>query len=59
MRGLFVLGMVWASPAWAGPEQVVDTLLQQWRVAEAAERVEPLLAALPDLPAIQAAAARV
>ena len=43
----------------AGPERQVQALLNAWQVDAAAKAVEPLMQALPDLPAIQAAAARV
>jgi Tfp pilus assembly protein PilF len=48
-----------AGAASAGPEDEIHRLVAQWRTAEAAARVEPLLAALPDLPAIQEAAGMV
>ncbi|MBT7449592.1 MAG: hypothetical protein HN793_02085, partial [Rhodospirillaceae bacterium] len=54
-----ILLMAIPSAATAGPEDEVHRLLGQWRTAEAAAKVEPLLAALPDLPAIQEAAGMV
>ena len=54
---LLILGF--SSVSFAGVEGRVHQLLNQWRTAEAAREAEALLATLPDLPAIQEAAARV
>lgn len=54
-----VLFTLWSGPAQAGVEAQVHRLLDQWRTAEAATLAENLMTELPDLPAIQEAAARV
>ncbi len=59
MRALVLVGALMASSALAGPEARVQALLRAWQTDAAAEAVEPLMEALPDLPAIQAVAARV
>ena len=59
MRVLSVIAVLIPTMATAGPERQVQALLNAWQVDAAAKAVEPLMQALPDLPAIQAAAARV
>jgi tetratricopeptide (TPR) repeat protein len=51
--------LLFATSALAGPEEEVQILLNAWQVEQAAIKIEPLLAAMPEIPAIQAAAARV
>ena len=59
MRIVILIAMIVPVTAGAGPERQVQALLNAWQVDAAAKVVEPLMQALPDLPAIQAAAARV
>lgn len=59
MRWWLLVALSVSQVATAGPERQVQALLNAWQVDAAAKAVEPLLEALPDLPAIQAAAARV
>lgn len=59
MKRLLIGLLLLPAVASAGPEQQVQALLDAWQVEAAAKAVEPLLEALPDLPAIQAVAARV
>ena len=58
MRWWLLMALSVSQVAAAGPERQVQALLNAWQVDAAAKAVEPLLEALPDLPAIQAAAAR-
>ena len=59
MRMLILIALIVPNMANAGPERQVQALLNAWQVEAAAKAVEPLMQALPDLPAIQAVAARV
>ena len=56
---LIMITLSLPSVSFGGVENRVHQLLNQWRTAEAAKEAEALLATMPDLPAIQEAAARV